>query len=194
MAARPWSQRAARSESSRPTSPSCTSAHRCTHPDASALLSGCLRIFHRLDQSVNGAEGQHVRDSGCRAGALRSSNLSLSSLEMSDTTLLTRAQVVSSGYTPREAYEAVPQLHAGGEGHVQNIRKRARELAAAIEAAAPPPEKSPKNPTPKNPTPKKHVRIHWSIVYTPPTAFAHSTVFFLEGNLSKFCESFAEIR
>ena len=43
----------------------------------------------------------------------------------------------------------MPQLHAGGEVHVQKIRKRARELAAAIEAAAPPPEKSPKNPTPK---------------------------------------------
>ena len=45
-------------------------------------------------------------------------------------------QCISTGCTTREAYDGVPQLHARGEGAVQNIYKRAIRKR---EAEAPPP-------------------------------------------------------
>jgi hypothetical protein len=41
-----------------------------------------------------------------------------------------RPQVLSGDYNAREAYDAVPQLHARGEGFIQNIRTRARKAKA----------------------------------------------------------------
>jgi hypothetical protein len=49
-----------------------------------------------------------------------------------------RSQCVESDYTPRQAYEAVKQLHARGEAVTQNIRKRAREARQKMDAQAPP--------------------------------------------------------
>ena len=53
------------------------------------------------------------------------------------------SQVVSSGFSAKEAYDAVPQLHARGESVIQNIRKRAREQRAKNEAVAAPVKKAP---------------------------------------------------
>ena len=39
-------------------------------------------------------------------------------------------QCISTGCTTREAYDGVPQLHARGEGAVQNIYKRAKRKHA----------------------------------------------------------------
>ena len=50
---------------------------------------------------------------------------------------------MSSGFTAREAYDAVEQLHERGEKVIQNIRVRAKKQRADIEAeAAPPPTKN----------------------------------------------------
>jgi hypothetical protein len=40
-------------------------------------------------------------------------------------------QVLTGEYSPKEAYDAVTQLHERGEACVQNIRKRAREATSA---------------------------------------------------------------
>ena len=48
------------------------------------------------------------------------------------------SQCVESGYSAREAYEAVTQLHDRGETVIQNIRKRAREQREKQDADAPP--------------------------------------------------------
>ena len=48
-----------------------------------------------------------------------------------------RVQVVAGSHNAAEAYAAVPQLHAGGDKQVQNIRKRARKQLEGQEAAAP---------------------------------------------------------
>ena len=42
--------------------------------------------------------------------------------------------MVTAGHSPREAYEAVPQLQARGEAVLQNIRKQARKLQAEDQA------------------------------------------------------------
>lgn len=42
--------------------------------------------------------------------------------------------VVDSGYTPREAYEAVPQLQERGETVLQNLRKQVRTARAKLDA------------------------------------------------------------
>ena len=42
--------------------------------------------------------------------------------------------VVDSGYTPREAYEAVPQLQERGETVLQNLRKHVRTERAKLDA------------------------------------------------------------
>jgi hypothetical protein len=52
-----------------------------------------------------------------------------------------RPQVLSGDYNAREAYDAVPQLHARGEGCIQNINKRARETKAKSAAAKEKPTK-----------------------------------------------------
>ena len=42
--------------------------------------------------------------------------------------------VVDSGYTPREAYEAVPQLQERGETVLQHLRKQVRTARAKLDA------------------------------------------------------------
>ena len=48
--------------------------------------------------------------------------------------------MVGSGLSAKEAYEAVPQLADRGEKVLQNLRKRAREARALLEATAAPPK------------------------------------------------------
>ena len=48
--------------------------------------------------------------------------------------------MVGSGLSAQEAYEAVPQLADRGEKVLQNLRKRAREARALLEATAAPPK------------------------------------------------------
>ena len=48
--------------------------------------------------------------------------------------------MVGSGLSAKEAYEAVPQLADCGEKVLQNLRKRAREARALLEATAAPPK------------------------------------------------------
>jgi uncharacterized protein with GYD domain len=48
--------------------------------------------------------------------------------------------MVGSGLSAQEAYEAVPQLADRGEKVLQNLRKRAREARALLEARAAPPK------------------------------------------------------
>ena len=63
------------------------------------------------------------------------------------------AQMVESGLTAREAYDAVPELHVRGERALQNLRKRARKERARNEPAAP--TKPVAKPAAKPPTPVK---------------------------------------
>jgi len=42
--------------------------------------------------------------------------------------------VVDSGYTPREAYEAVPPLQERGETVLQHLRKQVRTARAKLDA------------------------------------------------------------
>lgn len=54
--------------------------------------------------------------------------------------------MVDTGCTPKEAYEAVPQLHQRGENCIQNIRKRAREKREQLDEAAAAPAKKKAKP------------------------------------------------
>jgi hypothetical protein len=61
--------------------------------------------------------------------------------------------MVGSGLSVQEAYEAVPQLADRGEKVLQNLRKRAREALALLEAtAAPPKPAKPRAKKQKKPT------------------------------------------